>query len=104
MNINLWIVTFVDYGETCDGKARVLAVCKSREEAEACVKHDIEKWADDHAGENIEVDFDGMSVSYSMYNDDCGCEWNIEEKTVNVNDEDEHNDLVDNGQLDFNFS
>lgn len=73
----IWIATYVDHGETCDGKARVLKACMTKEEAQNEVRADIEKWADDHAGENIEVDFDKMSASYRDYDD--GCEWNIEE-------------------------
>lgn len=73
----IWIATYVDHGETCDGKARVLKACATKEEAQNEVRADIEKWADDRAGENIEVDFDKMSASYQDCND--GCEWNIEE-------------------------
>lgn len=73
-----FIVTAVDSGETCDGKARVLVVCNTREEAKAFVQNDIEAWADEREGEDIEVDFDKMSAHYA-YNNDNGCEWNIEE-------------------------
>ena len=73
----IWIVTAVDSGETCDGKARALAACKTQEEAFAFARADIEKWADDRAGENIEVDFDKLSASYPGTN--FGCEWNVEE-------------------------
>lgn len=73
-----WIVTAVDHGETCDGKARVLEVCNTKEGAEAYVRADIESWADERAGEDIVVDFDKMSAYYE-YNTDNGCEWNIEE-------------------------
>lgn len=79
--MKVWIATVVDYGETCDGKARVLDVCKTKEEAEEVVRNDIEKWADDHAGEGVEVDFDKMSAHFD-YNTDDGCEWNIEEVEV----------------------
>ena len=41
---------------------------------------DIENWADDRAGENVEVDFDKMSVSYR--DRDEGCEWYVEEVEV----------------------
>ena len=82
----LWIATYVDRGETSDGKARVLDICKSKEEAEAVVRNDIEKWADDHAGEGIEVDFDKMSATYD-YDTDDGCEWNIEEVSMNIQPE-----------------
>lgn len=73
----IWIAMYVESGETCDGKARVLKVCATKEEAQNEVRADIEKWADDRAGENVEVDFDKMSASYQ--DRDEGCEWCIEE-------------------------
>ena len=102
MNVKLWIATYVDHGETCDGKARVLDVCKSKEEAEAAVRNDIEKWADDHAAENIYVDFDAMAAGYNG-NADEGCEWNIEERLLNVTEEDERVVTADDNQLEFDF-
>jgi len=102
MNIKLWIVTAVDHGETCDGKARVLEVCKSKEEAKAFARSDIEKWADDRAAEDIYVDFDAMAAGYNG-NADEGCEWNIEERLLDVTEEDEQADLVDDGQMEFDF-
>jgi hypothetical protein len=103
MNMKIWIATYVDHGETCDGKARVLDVCKSKEEAEAAVRADIEKWADDRATEDIYVDFDAMAAGYNR-NADEGCEWNIEERTFDVTEEDEQADLVDDGQMEFDFA
>ena len=76
----LWIAVFVDHGEDCDGKPRILKACSTKEEALNEVRADIEKFADDRAGENLEVDFDKMSASYRDYDD--GCEWNIEEVEV----------------------
>ena len=73
----IWIAMYVESGETCDGKARVLKACATKEEAQNEVQADIEDWADDHAGENVEVDFDKMSASYQ--DRDEGCEWYIEE-------------------------
>ena len=102
MNIKLWIVTAVDHGETCDGKARVLEVCKSKEEANAFVRSDIEKWADDRATEDIYVDFAAMAAGYNR-NADEGCEWNIEERLFNVIEEDEQANVIDDGQLEFDF-
>lgn len=95
-----WIVTAVDHGETCDGKARVLKVCNTKEEAEAYVHADIESWADERDGEGIEVDFDKMSAHYE-YNPDNGCEWNIEEVELPIPSADcikkAEQVLVDNG-------
>ena len=76
----LWIATYVDHGEDCDGKPRILKACSTKEEALNEVRADIEKFADDRAGENIEVDFDKMSASYRDYDE--GCEWNIEEVEI----------------------
>lgn len=103
MNVKLWIATCVDHGETCDGKARVLDVCKSKAEAEAAVRNDIEKWADDRATEDIYVDFDAMAAGYNG-NADEGCEWNIEERLLNVTEEDERVVTADDNQLEFNFN
>lgn len=79
--MKIWIAMYVDYGETCDGKPRLLDICKSREEALAVVRADIEKWADERAGMPIVVDFDKMSAKYNWetLDDTDGCEWNIEE-------------------------
>ena len=73
----IWIAMYVESGETCNGKPRVLKACATKEEAQDEVRADIEDWADDRAGENVEVDFDKMSVSDS--DRDEGCEWYIEE-------------------------
>ena len=80
----IWIATYVDYSDTCDGKARVLDVCKSKEEAEAVVRDDIKHWADERAGMPIVVDFDKMSAKYNWETLDStdGCEWNISENEV----------------------
>lgn len=82
--MKLWIATCVDSSDTCDGKARVLEVCKSKEDAEAAVKADIEHWADERAGMPIVVDFDKMSAKYNWetLDDVDGCDWNIEEIEV----------------------
>lgn len=76
-----YIVTAVDTSDTCDGKARVLSACATPEQANEFVKRDIEKWADDRAGEGIEVDFDRMRAHYD-YDSSYGCEWNIEEVDI----------------------
>ena len=86
MSKKLFIVTAVDYGETCDGKARVLDICKTKEEAQAVVRNDMEKWADDRAGMSIIVDFDKMSAKYiwETLDDGDGCEWNISEHDLDT--------------------
>ena len=76
----IWIAMYVESGETCDGKPRVLKACATKEEARGEVRADIEKWADDRAGENVEVDFDKTSASYR--DRDEGREWYVEEAEV----------------------
>ena len=76
----IWIAMYVESGKTCNGKPRVLKACATKEEAQNEVRADIEKWADDRAGENVEIDFDKMSASYR--DRDEGCEWNIEEVEI----------------------
>lgn len=102
MTTKIWIATYVDRGDTCDGKARVLDIYKSKEEAEAAVRNDIEKWADDRAGERLIVDFDKMTA-YCLYDADVGCEWNIEEHLLAIAEEDEQADVIDDGQMEFDF-
>lgn len=74
--MNRYIVTAVDTADSADGKARVLAVCKTEEEAKAFVKNDIEGFVDDAADMEIVCDFDKMSAHTKDYS--YGCEWNVE--------------------------
>lgn len=76
-----WIVTAVDRGETCDGKARVLSICDTEDEAKAYVRNDIEDWIDQRAGEGVEANFEKMEAHYD-YSQDDGCSWNIEQVQV----------------------
>ena len=75
--MKMFIVTAVDISETVDGKARVLAVCNTQEEAKNFVKNDMEDFINDADEMNPISDFDTMSARTEdgMY----GCEWNIEE-------------------------
>ena len=79
-----WIATYTDYGDTCDGKSRTLGVFKTKEEAQAAVHTDIERWANKRTGMPIVIDFDKMSAKYDWktLDDRDGCEWNIEECEV----------------------
>ena len=71
-----WICNSTD-GEG-DGKARVLGVFKTREEAKNYVDEDIKEWIDQRADEGCECDFDKMAAWYD-YDSSQRCEWNIEE-------------------------
>lgn len=76
----IFIVTAVDTSDTADGKAVVIDVCKSHEEALAVIKNDMEQYMDDAAGMNLIVDFDRFSAHTEDYN--YGCEWNISEHNL----------------------
>lgn len=77
-NAKKFVVTVVDTGDSCDGKARTLKVCNTKEEAKAYVIEDMDQWISNHKDEGIEYDYDKMSA-YFDYNTNSGCEWNIEE-------------------------
>lgn len=83
--MKLWIVTAVDYGDSCDGKARTLGTFKTYDEAKAYVDEDIRHWGDDtiRCGQNVECDFDKMSA-WDNDDDTIRCEWNIEEIEVDA--------------------
>ena len=76
--MKVWIATIVDRSETSTGKARVLDVFKSEAEAREFVRVDIEEFADNHAGEDVEVDFCKLNARCES----CNCEWNVEEVDI----------------------
>ena len=86
MSITRYIVTCVDRGESCDGRARVLKICTSKEEAQQYVRADIQEYHEDDErinGVKVERDFDRMEASLD---NDTGCTWNIEEKQIELTD------------------
>ena len=88
MKIKRYIVTAVYFDDEghCDGKARVLAACKSKDEAKDFVIEDMREYVDEHANESMVMDEDGMQVC----TDDCmnGCKWNIEDVEIEIVDDD----------------
>lgn len=74
------IVTAVDTSDSADGKARVLKVCNTHEEAVAYVKQDMDGFVADANGMALGIDYDAMSAQTSDGN--YGCEWNIEEVEI----------------------
>lgn len=74
--MKLHIVTTVDTSETADGKARIVKICKNRNEAIEYVNKDMESFVADADGMSLEVEKDKMSIHTSDYQ--YGCEWNIE--------------------------
>ena len=95
----LWVVTAVDIGDSCDGKARVLKICRSKEKAEQYIHDDMLEYS--LGGVDCKVD----SVKLSVYrNENEGCEWNLEKIHITSNcitSEDEikksEQVLIDNG-------
>ena len=72
-----YIVTAVDYGETCNGKARTIGVFFDKKEAERTLAADIDYYKAMHPtykeGKLAVTDDDGN-----------GCEWNLEDVEVNI--------------------
>lgn len=75
-----FIVTAVDHDTNgnCDGKALVLGMFKTQEEAKIYVEEDIREWIDRHAAGEFMCDFNKMSAWY-VYDEAYRCEWNISE-------------------------
>lgn len=82
-----YVVSFVDYNDSCDGKARISGLFKTEEEARAWVVDDMKQWLDNNSGEvKFDVDYDKMSIASDDYNEDIGCEWNVHEVDVDACD------------------
>lgn len=84
--MKLWIVTAVDHGDSCDGKARTLGLFKTEAEARSYVNNDMCDYIDNNTSDTGEcpfiADFAAMSIVGSI-DPDFGCEWNIEEVDFN---------------------
>lgn len=82
-----FIVTAVDYGDSCDGKARIIFTTNNKDEAKKFVYEDMKLWCKNYQGLDYKCDFDDMSTSYNNNM----CEWNIEE--VQIEDALDFNDI-----------
>lgn len=87
LKLKRWIVTAVDFDADgqCDGKARILAILASKENAQNYVLEDMREYVDMHANEGMVLDEDSMQV----FTEDCmnGCEWNLEEVEVELTED-----------------
>lgn len=72
-----YIVTCVNISKFSKPKPRVCTMCATRDEAKNYVKEEINEWADNRAGTEIEVDYENMSAGYVDGRD--RCEWSIDE-------------------------
>ena len=75
-----WIVTAVDTSETADGKARVLKVCDTKEEAAEYVRMDMDGSVARASDMDLVVNYDMMSIHNLDHS--FGCEWNVEMVTI----------------------
>lgn len=78
----LFIVTSVDTSESTDGKAVVVDVCGTKEEALNLVRNEMEAYADDGAELELVIDFNRMSAHTEDFK--YGCEWNISEHDLEL--------------------
>ena len=85
MSKKLFIVTAVDTSETANGKAIVVDVCNTRDEAVNVIRNDMESYVDDAAGMELVVDFDKWSAHTKNYS--YGCEWNISEHDLEIKED-----------------
>lgn len=74
----MWCVTYVEYGDSVDGKARVMGIFKSKEEAHHRMKEDAEGYMKD-LGLEVKVYEDSASVGST---DEVGCEYRIEKVKI----------------------
>ena len=96
----LWVVTAVDVGDSCDGKARVLKLCTSKKDALDYIDKDMTEYY-----KKMSLEYDGcvnmdMKKMY-IYDDkyDNGCEWNFEKIGIISKEEIKKSEqvLIDNG-------
>lgn len=74
----LWCVTFVEYGDSVDGKARVMGLFNSKEEAHLRMKEDADGYMKD-LGLEVKVYEDSASVGSA---DNVVCEYMIEKVKI----------------------
>lgn len=77
---SVYAVVAVDCGDSCSGHGSCVGVFKSKAEAEAYVRNDMEDRCDQLAGCDIKADFDRMEILNSC--DEPICLWSIDEVEV----------------------
>jgi len=53
----MYIVTYTDYGGTCDKHSRLLGSCETEEIAEELMFKDMDKYAEEHTSQGDSLDF-----------------------------------------------
>lgn len=74
--VHMWAVVFVEYGDSVDGKGRVMGLYRTKEDAKTDMVNAAHKYMEDLALEDIEIHGDSASVGST---DECGCEYSIQE-------------------------
>lgn len=74
--VHRWAVVFVEYGDSVDGKGRVMGLYRTKEDAKTDMVNAAHKYMEDLALEDIEIHGDSASVGST---DECGCEYSIQE-------------------------
>ena len=79
LSIKRWVVTYVEYGDSVDGMARVLGHYPTPKEAHDAMKRAAERYKEDLCLDFIEIYRNSASVGHS---DECGCEYRIDEVDI----------------------
>lgn len=87
IKIDRFIVSAIDYGDSCDGKARILFCSQFEDEAKAYVENDIKDYIDNNSDDDGNccyiADFGKMKIT-DKDNENNGCEWNIEKISIEI--------------------
>lgn len=79
--IKRFAVTFVEYGDSVDGKARILGIYEDRKFAAVEMYVDAMRYYKAFDLDRIEIFNDSASVGST---DECGCEWRVDEVEIPV--------------------
>ena len=80
--IDRFAVIAVEYGESVDGKGRILSMFATKEEAQDYMAEDAKQYYNDgEAFDSIKIYNGSASVGDTS---ECGCEWKIQEVNIPV--------------------
>ena len=75
-HITKYVVTYIEYGDSVDGRSRALGIYDTREEAEKAIQEDMKTYA-----ESLESSYEEDWCVWGSPDDKWkyGCAWNISE-------------------------
>lgn len=79
IGMDVYVAAYVDYGDTCDGKPRILGVYLNEKEAIENVHKDIIQYCEGH--DDYDKDLNKMCV-WCDCDSDVGCEWTVVRKEL----------------------